>query len=81
MMERGRDLHELHALISPRPFFVSGGAEDQPSRWAALNHLVAVDRMLGFTNRVAMTNRKEHSPDADANEKLYAFFDYFLKER
>jgi dienelactone hydrolase len=79
MIERGRDLHELHALIAPRPFFVSGGAEDQPSRWVALNHAVAVNRTLGFTNRVAMTNRKEHSPDADANEKLYAFFEYFLK--
>jgi dienelactone hydrolase len=80
MIERGRDLHELHALIAPRPFFISGGAEDQPSRWVALNHVVAVNKMLGFTNRVAMTNRKEHSPDADANEKLYAFFEYFLKQ-
>jgi hypothetical protein len=80
MIEGGRDLHELHALIAPRPFFVSGGAEDQPSRWVALNHVVAVNRMLGFTNRVAMTNRKEHSPDADANEKLYAFFEQFLKK-
>lgn len=78
MIEHGRDLHELHALIAPRPFFVSGGAEDPPSRWTALNHLVEVNRLLGFTNRVAMTNRKEHSPNADSNEQLYAFFDYFL---
>ena len=79
MIADGRDLHELHALIAPRPFFVSGGAEDQASRWVALNHAVAVNQMLGFTNRVAMTNRREHSPDADANEKLYAFFEHFLK--
>jgi dienelactone hydrolase len=81
MMDHGRDLHELHALIAPRPFLVSGGAEDQPSRWPALNHTVAVNRLLGFTNRVAMTNRKEHSPDEESNARLYAFFEYFLKNR
>ena len=78
MVEQGRDLHELHALIAPRPFLVSGGAEDPPSRWTALNHLVEVNRVLGFTNRVAMTNRKEHSPNADSNERIYAFFAHFL---
>jgi dienelactone hydrolase len=78
MIEQGRDLHELHALIAPRPFLVSGGSEDPPSRWTALNHLVEVNRVLGFTNRVAMTNRKDHSPNADSNEKLYAFFEHFL---
>ena len=78
MMEQGRDLHELHALIAPRPFFVSGGAEDPPARWVALNHLVDVNQLLGFTNRVAMTNRKEHSPNADSNEQLYSFFSHFL---
>lgn len=78
MIEQGRDLHELHALIAPRPFFVSGGAEDGPSRWIALNHLVEVNRVLGFTHRVGMTNRREHSPDAESNEQLYAFFRHFL---
>jgi dienelactone hydrolase len=81
MMERGRDLPELHALIAPRPFFVSGGAEDQPARWEALNHAVAVNQLLSFTNRVFMTNRKDHSPDAEANAKLYSFFEHFLNER
>lgn len=80
MMERGRDLHELHALLAPRPFLVSGGAEDPPSRWTALNHLVAVNQLLGATNRVAMTNRKTHSPDEESNGQLYAFFEHFLKE-
>lgn len=81
MIERGRDLHELHALIAPRPFLVSGGAEDLPARWIALNHLVAVNQMLGFSNRVALTQRKEHSPDEPSNELLYAFFEYFLRSR
>ncbi|HTD68594.1 MAG TPA: alpha/beta hydrolase [Candidatus Limnocylindria bacterium] len=81
MIERGRDLHELHALIAPRPFFVSGGAEDSPSRWVALNHAVAMNRMLGYTNRVAMTNRKEHLPDEESNARLYAFFEHFLQRR
>ena len=81
MIERGRDLHELHALIAPRPFLVSGGAEDQPSRWMALNHAVAVNQLLGCTNRVAMTSRKEHSPDEESNARLYDFFEYFLQHR
>ena len=73
-------LTDLHALIAPRPFLVSGGAEDQPERWKALNHLVAVNKLLGYENRVAMTNRKQHSPDAESNEALYTFFEWALKE-
>jgi hypothetical protein len=80
MIERGRDLHELHALIAPRPFLVSGGAEDPVSRWTALNHTVAVNQLLGQTNRVAMTNRKEHSPDEESNARLYDFFEHFLQK-
>ena len=47
MIAEGRDLHELHALMAPRPFLVSGGSEDQPERWKALNHAIAVNRLLG----------------------------------
>ncbi len=79
MLETGRDLHELHALIAPRPFLVSGGSEDPPARWTALNHTVAVNQLLGFTNRLAMTNRKNHTPTEDSNAQLYAFFEHFLK--
>ena len=73
-----RDLHELHALMAPRPFLVSGGAVDPPSRWRALNHTVDVNDILGVENRVAMTNRPDHSPNADSNEVIYAFFEHFL---
>lgn len=79
LIRRGHDLHELHALMAPRPFLVSGGAEDTPKRWVALNHSVAVNKLLGYTNRVAMTNRKNHSPTLDSNEQIYTFFEYFLK--
>jgi dienelactone hydrolase len=79
MIETGRDLQELHALIAPRPFLVSGGAEDPPSRWIALNHAVAVNRLLGFTNRVALTSRAGHDPTEVSNEQLYAFFECFLQ--
>lgn len=80
MRETGRDLHELHALIAPRPFFVSGGAEDPPERWVALNHAVAVNRLLGHEHRVGMSNRAEHSPDAESNAQLIAFFVHFLRD-
>ncbi len=80
MIAGGFDLHELHALMAPRPFLVSGGSEDQPERWKALNHTVAVNRLLGFENRVAMTNRAGHDPTPESNEILYRFFEYFLKK-
>jgi hypothetical protein len=79
MIEEGRDLHELHALMAPRPFLVSGGSEDHPERWKALNHAIAVNRLLGAENRVAMTNRKGHTPTPESNEQLYAFFEMVLK--
>ena len=79
LRESGHDLHELHALMAPRPFLVSGGSEDGPARWQALNHAVAVNQFLGYTNRVAMTNRKDHTPTPESNESLYLFFEYFLK--
>jgi hypothetical protein len=81
MIAQGRDLHELHALMAPRPFLVSGGSEDPPERWQALNHSIAVNRLLGATNRVGMTNRPAHSPTAESNEQLYAFFEHFLKPK
>ena len=74
LVAEGRNLHELHALMAARPFLVSGGSEDPPERWQALNHSVEVNRLLGFSDRVAMTNRREHAPNADSNEVIYEFF-------
>ncbi len=79
LFETGHDLHELHALMAPRPFLVSGGSEDRPARWAALNHAVAVNQFLGYSNRVALTSRKDHSPTPESNEQIYLFFEHFLK--
>ncbi|MBM3882044.1 MAG: sialidase [Verrucomicrobia bacterium] len=79
LVEAGHDLHELHALIAPRPFLVSGGSEDPVVRWVALNHTVAVNRLLGYAHRVGMTNRPEHSPSAASNAQVYAFFEHFLR--
>jgi hypothetical protein len=80
LLEEGRNLTELHALMAPRPFLVSGGSEDSPERWSALNFAIAVNRLLGYENRVAMTNRKQHSPDSLSNAQAYQFFEYFLKK-
>jgi hypothetical protein len=79
LIETGHDLHELHALMAPRPFLVSGGAEDGAQRWRALNHACAVNRLLGFENRVGMTNRDGHDPTEESNEQMYLFFEYFLR--
>ncbi|MEX2403397.1 MAG: hypothetical protein WD625_04640, partial [Balneolales bacterium] len=75
----GYDLHELHALMAPRPFLVSGGSEDPIERWVPLNHSIEVNNLLGYENRVAMTNRPEHSLNPESNEQIYLFFEYFLK--
>lgn len=79
LVRAGHDLHELHALMAPRPFFVSGGSEDTPERWKALNHTIAVNKLLGYENRVAMANREGHAPTAESNEQIYLFFEFFLK--
>ncbi|MBW7992568.1 MAG: prolyl oligopeptidase family serine peptidase [Planctomycetes bacterium] len=77
----GFDLHELHALMAPRPFLVSGGSEDRPERWKALNHTIEVNKLLKHTNRVAMTNRKANSPTPESNEQIYLFLEHFLNKK
>lgn len=81
LVASGHDLHELHALMAPRPFLVSGGAEDTPERWEALNHAVAVNRLLGYEYRVAMTNRPAHDPTPESNEQIYRFCEWALKSK
>lgn len=80
MMAAGRDLHEIHALIAPRPFLVSGGSEDPAERWQALNHSVAINDLLEKPNRVGMTNRPAHGPTEESNAVLYGFFRHFLQK-
>jgi hypothetical protein len=65
--------------MAPRPFLVSGGAEDRPERWRALNHAVAVNRLLGCENRVAMTNRSTHAPTPESNDQIYTFLEHVLR--
>lgn len=79
LVEEGHDLHELHALLAPRPLLVSGGAEDPPERWQALNRLIEVNEFLGFTHRVAYTQREGHSPTVTSNEQIYAFLAWALQ--
>jgi len=79
LVEKGHDLQEVQALMAPRPFLVSGGSEDYPARWLVLNHAVAVNKLLGFTDRVEMTNRPMHAPTEESNGALYAFFERWLR--
>jgi hypothetical protein len=78
LVESGEDLVELHALMAPRPVLVSGGTEDPPRNWLALNHLIAVNGVLGHKRRVAMTARPTHVPTAEALELELAFLEYWL---
>jgi hypothetical protein len=79
LVENKDDLVDLHSLMAPRPVLVSGGTEDPPRNWTALNHLVALNNLLGHKNRVAMTARKTHVPTAEALELELAFLEYWLK--
>src|SRR5262245_32481347 len=79
MVEAGEDLIDLHALMAPRPVLVSGGVQDPPRNWLALNHLVAVNTLLGHKDRAFLTSRKTHVPTAAALELELAFLEYFLK--
>ena len=81
LVESGHDLVELHALMAPRPFLVSGGTADLPERWPALNHAIAVNHLLGYANRVAMTSRKTHTPTPESDEQVGKFFEWSLKDR
>jgi dienelactone hydrolase len=78
LIESGHDLHELQALMAPRPFLVSGGSEDPPERWQALNRVVAVNTLLGHEARVAMSHRPGHAPTAESNEQVYRFLEFAL---
>jgi dienelactone hydrolase len=80
LVEGEHNLVELHALMAPRPFLVSGGTADLPERWPALNHTIAVNKLLGYDQRVAMTSRDSHSPTEQANEQAYRFFEWCLRD-
>ena len=79
LLRQNRDLHELHALLAPRPLLVSGGAVDPPERWRALNHLVKINELLGYQQRVGMTKRPDHAPNKESNAVIYGFFDHYLR--
>ena len=79
LLEEGHDMNELHALMAPRPFLVSGGAQDSLDHWPALNHAIALYKFLGLENRVGMTIRDGHTPTPLSNAQVVAFFEHFLK--
>lgn len=81
LVEGGHDLVELHALLAPRPFLVSGGSADLPERWPVLRHAMEVNRLLGAENRVAMTNREGHTPTDLSNLQAFRFFEWWLRDR
>jgi len=65
--------------MAPRPFLLSGGAEDGPRRWRALNHVVAVNDLLAAPRRVAMTYRPAHDPTPESNRQIGRFLEHVLK--
>ena len=78
LLDAGEDLVDLHALMAPRPVMVGGGVQDPPNNWIALNHLVAVNNVLGQKNRAFLTARKTHVPTPEALELELNFLEYHL---
>ncbi|MCC7375225.1 MAG: DUF1593 domain-containing protein [Verrucomicrobiales bacterium] len=78
LMSQGRDLHEVQSLIAPRPFLVSGGSEDPPERWRALNRVAEVYQLLGQSSKVGLTSRLGHDPTEASNAQIAAFFEFHL---
>ncbi len=79
LVEAGDDLVDLEALMAPRPVLVSGGIQDPPRNWVALNHLIAVNDVLGQKDRVAMTARPTHRPTPAALKIEIMFLEYWLQ--
>lgn len=79
LIDAKEDLVDLHSLMAPRPVLVSGGVQDPPRNWLALNHLVAVNQVLGHKHRAFLTARKTHVPTAEALDLELAFLEHFLK--
>jgi arylsulfatase A-like enzyme/dienelactone hydrolase len=72
---------DLLALMAARPLLVSRGSADSSEVWPALNHVVAANRLLGYRNRVAMTQRTGHAPTEACNEQVCRFFEWWLQEK
>jgi hypothetical protein len=79
LRKNGHDLHELQALMAPRPFFVSGGSEDPPNRWLLLNQIRKVYQLLNAEGKVGMHNRPLHEPTEEALDLITSFFVANLK--
>jgi pimeloyl-ACP methyl ester carboxylesterase len=79
LIDNKHDLTELHALMAPRPFLVSGGSEDPPYRWKALNHAAAVYKLLDHDKKIGLTARPDHNLTPEALNQTCDFFEHFLK--
>ena len=81
MIEKGMDLHELHALHRRRGrSWFAAALKTRPNAGRRSNHTVAVNKLLGVENRVGMTTRPTHDPTEESNAQLDAFFVHFLKD-
>jgi hypothetical protein len=81
MMEQGRSLSEFQMLMAPRPFLVSGGSEDFPSRWTDLNRVREAYTVQKVPALAGMHNRPLHEPTEESNALAYRFMVWALKER
>ncbi len=80
LVGQGHDLHELLALMAPRPLLISGGYADGAERLPVLAQTLHVYNLYGVTDRLAFTMRADHAPDQTSNSVIYDFFTHFLSD-
>jgi hypothetical protein len=73
------DLHDLYTLMAPRPFMLVRGAVDRSKDGSILNPAIAVNRLLDFKHRVAMTSSNWRF--LTNKEPIYRFFQWWLQEK
>ncbi len=75
-----REHHELLALVAPRAFLLLGGdLADGARSWPFLDAALPAYRLYGGAARVGLLNhRKGHSVPAEAERRVYEWFDAYL---
>ena len=80
IIEQGLNTTELHALMYPRPFLLSGGTDGGILEWTSLNYTKKLYEKLGVKNKIAFTKRGGHAPTDESNKQIIDFFNNFLNK-
>jgi hypothetical protein len=86
LWENGDNLHELLALMAPRPTLITGGSWDSAdgrwpdyiSRWPQLNQIAEVNTLLEAQKRIGIAQRDGHWVTVESAATMIDFLEYQL---